>query len=59
LALSGNAKARKVRLQRSYILSLESRQKGKFWVWAKFAFLHKEKTKKSKDVRERKALEND
>jgi hypothetical protein len=40
-------------------LSLESRQKGKFWVWAKFAFLHKEKTKKSKDVRERKALEND
>jgi hypothetical protein len=32
LALSGNAKARKCRLQRSYILALESQQKGKFWV---------------------------
>jgi hypothetical protein len=51
LALSGNAKARKCRLQRSCILALESRQKGKFWVRAKFAFLHKKRTINSRNFR--------
>jgi hypothetical protein len=38
LALSGNAKARKIRLQGSCILALESQQKDKFGA-GKFAFL--------------------
>jgi len=45
LALSGNTKTRKVRLQWRCILALESQQKGKFWVRAKFAFLHNQTTK--------------
>jgi hypothetical protein len=44
LALSGNAKARKCRLQWSCILALESQQKGKFGA-GKFAFLHNQTTK--------------
>jgi hypothetical protein len=42
LALSGNVKARKIRLQRPCILALEKHgQKGKFFCRQKFALLHR------------------
>jgi len=49
LALSGNAKARKVRLQYSCILALERRQKGKFFRRQKFALLHIKNQRKTQN----------